>query len=249
MELKESLISRLWSLEAEAGVIGSMMLDARCVPQISLILSGPEDFYKPEHQVIYKALSALFSRGEPTDEIALRTELKSLDALEKVGGVEYIDRILQSVPFAINAEYYAGVVADRRRYREMQLAVVEMEKILAENITVAEQQEAIRNLALGLSEPNETGGVEFKGNVKEAVASLAGCIHAVRTGFVELDFCVDGLFKQELVILAGRPGMGKSALALNIAINAARKGVKVVIVSLEMALNRLCSERLVGWLR
>jgi len=137
-QLDEKQQERLWSIEAEAGVLGAMIIERGCIGSI-LGLIQDDDFYAPENQILFTALSELFMAGAPTDAVALRTQLKKMNQLDNIGGVEYIARILDSVPSAASAEYYAGVVRDRGQYRDLQRGVERMEAVLDEPLSVPEQ--------------------------------------------------------------------------------------------------------------
>jgi replicative DNA helicase len=220
----------LWSIEAEAGVLGSMLIDPACIGAILPVLDE-NSFFKPEHQTIFNALIALFVAGVPIDAIALRTELKSLNQLEEIGGVEYIARLLNSVPSAANARYYAGVVKDRQRYRQLLRTVESIGKVVVEPLKVDEQVQQVQALALALEQCQPSK--EF--------FSFADCANEpdseraiFKTGLRNIDHIVGGFAAGELIIVAGRPSMGKSALALQIAINQAKAGLSVIYFTLEM---------------
>ena len=105
---------KYWSVEAEAAVLGSMLIDSKCIGQVMAVLND-KSFFRPANQMIYNALVCLYLADVPVDAISLRTELKQLNQMERIGGVEYIEKLLDSIPSSANVIYYAGVVRDRVR--------------------------------------------------------------------------------------------------------------------------------------
>ena len=232
--LDEKQQQRLWSIEAEAGVLGSMILDRDCIPKVFLIIKA-DDFYKPEHKTIFTALVDLFMAGAPTDAVALRTQLKTMNSLENIGGVEYIDQILNSVPHAVNAEYYAGVVRDRGQYRSLLQGIERMRDILDEPLSVPEQVQQIQDIALSIdADKPEQEFFSLTDYATKIVGDMGNKTDAISTGFRNIDRIIGGVSPGELIVIAGRPSMGKSALALDIALHQAKTGKAVVFFSLEM---------------
>jgi len=225
---------KLLSIEAEAGVLGSMMLERDCIPGVLAVVQA-EDFGKPEHSVIFSALVELYSANAPTDAVALRTQLKMMNGLERIGGVEYIARILDSVPSAASVEYYARVVRDRRQYRDTLDALERMRAVLDEPLTVPEQVQRIQDIALGIDAGKpEREFFELSDHATKVVGALPDKQDVISTGFRSIDRIIGGVSPGDLVILAGRPAMGKSALALGFALNVAKSGKSIVFFSLEM---------------
>ncbi len=228
---------KLFSLEAEAAVLGSCIVgsDEGCINTVIPILPDPDFFFKPEHQDIYAALLRLQDNKQPTDAVTLRAELKRAGKLEAIGGVDYIGEILDSVPHAANAVYYAGIVRERYRYRGLVDSLEKMQNILTEPLGIDEQTQQIQDIALAI----ETGKLEteFFTVAAEAASVAAGMREhqeTLSTGFRNIDKIIGGFAPGELCILAGRPSMGKSALALDIALNMARAGKSVLFFTLEM---------------
>ena len=227
-------VDDLWSIEAEAAVLGSMILDSACIGGILPVLDG-ESFFKPEHQTIYNALIALFVGNCPVDAISLRTELKVTNQLEQVGDVEYIKKVLDSVPSSANAQYYAGVVRDRQKYRDLINAVDRMKKVFDEPLGVDEQLQEIQNIALGFekSKPS-TEYFTLAEHAEKVAAEVKEQKDVIETGFRNIDNIIGGVTAGELIIIAGRPSMGKSALALQFALSMAKAGLSIVFFTLEM---------------
>jgi len=225
---------KLWSKEGEAATLASMMLERDCIPGVLAVVQA-DDFYLPENKPIFTALVELYGANAPTDAVALRTELKKMNELERIGGVEYIARILDSVPSAASAGYYAGVVRDRRQYRDLLQGIERMGKVLDEPLTVSEQVQAIQDIALSLeAEKAETEFFELSEHATAVVGAMPDHQDVIPTGFRNIDRIIGGLCPGELAVIAGRPSMGKSGVALDIALNMARAGKSIVFFSLEM---------------
>ena len=237
-------IDKLWSIEAEAAVLGSILEEPKCIGLV-LPLLDDKSFFRPENQVIYNSLVTLHVAGIPVDPISLRTDLKSTNQLDRVGGVDYIQQLRDSVCSAAHAVYYAGVVKDRQRYRGMVRAVNEITEVPAEPITVDEQIERIQSLALGLEQGKPAAEyVTFESCVEKIAAETQEEKTFIGTGLRNIDRIIDGVAGGEMIVLAGRPSMGKSALALQIAINMASSGLSILFFSLEMSFRALIERAL-----
>jgi replicative DNA helicase len=234
--VNDSELDRLWSLSGEAGVLGSMMLDSSVVSAVLAILPRADLFYKPEHREIFAALVAVYGQGKPIDAVMLRDELEQRGQLEEIGGVEYIRRILESVPSAASAEYYAKIVAERAEYRQLVAAVEAMRKTLDDPGTVAEQARQIQAIAFQLpTSAPQTDRFSLSGDATIiAVKARDGESDIIRTGFRNIDRLIGGVAPGEMIIVAGRPSMGKSAFALGVTLSMARDGRCVFYVTLEM---------------
>lgn len=224
-----------YSMEAEAAVLGSMIIDKKCIPEVLAIISRTEMFYLPEHQSIFDALVNLHIKNKPTDAVLLRSELKNSNQLKSIGGVEYIKKILDSVPSSANALYYCRIVRDKSAYRKMVQIVWEIKKVSTEPGQINEQIEKIQHLALTLRVEKEDEAHEFKTDVMESMMAMGDKRDCLPTGFYNIDRIIQGLFPTEMIVLAGRPGMGKSSLALDILLNMTETDRKAIIFSLEMS--------------
>lgn len=229
-------------LIAEQSTLGAMMLSSDAVADVIDVVRG-QDFYQPKHEIIYDAILSLYSRGEPTDAIAVTDELTKAGALTRAGGPEYLHTVIGTVPTAANAGYYAEIVAERailRRLVEAGTRIVQM--------GYAGQGEALDLVNNAQAEIyGVTGG---KGNedivpLNEAVSTAVDEIEAARgrdgnmtgvpTGFAKLDELTNGLHPGQLILIAARPALGKSTLALDFARAAAIKhNMATVFFSLEM---------------
>jgi replicative DNA helicase len=247
------------SLENEQGVLGSMMIARSAIEKAREILR-PSDFYRDAHRIVFDAICNLNDRSEPADLLTLTDELRRLGQMEQLGGPEYLTALIDAVPTAANVEYYSKIVQEKavlRNLIEVGMQLVNMgyepgEEEVAQLVDQAEQ--AV--FAIGRVR-RQRYFVALKEIMLDAMEALehrqAAGLHVtgVPTGFSKLDEMTAGLQPGDFVIVAGRPGMGKSALCLNFAVNAARVGrLPVGIFSLEMGKEQLvqrmlCSEALV----
>ena len=226
---------QFYSLEAEAAVIGSMMIDVKCIPEVLAIIIRTDMFFVDKHQVLFEAIMSLHIQQKPAEAVLLRTELKRRKKLKMIGGVDYIKKILDSVVSSANALYYAKIVRERYNFRKMLSVVEEISKAPDGEGDVNEHIEKIQELALGLQIEKEDKAFTFKEEATESVMALADQRHAVETPFTKINNIIGGFFNFEFIIVAGRPGMGKSVFVGDIALHVAQGGKKVIMFSLEMS--------------
>ena len=245
-------------LEAEQAVIGSMLTDKEAVISAIETLSD-EDFYREDNRIIYSAIMNLYNRGDAIDIITLKSELSSMGKLEAVGGLEYLAELPEKVPTTANVDKYIKIVEEKSTLRTLiktanELITLgydptqEVEELMdsAEKKIFGVMQNRAQKTYSSMKDILVDTFVELEElyNRKEHVTG-------VPSGFVDLDYKTAGFHGSELILVAARPAMGKSAFALNIATNAAvRAKTPVAIFSLEMSkeqmANRiLCSEALV----
>jgi replicative DNA helicase len=242
-------------IEAEESLLSAILVDNTALLEVVETLT-PADFYRTAHQRIFAAMTDLFNRGEPVDVITLNNSLKEKGQLEAVGGAAYLARLLDAVPLAVNAQHYARIVHDKavlRRLIEKANAITKRcfqeqggtDEIIdfAEAAIFEITDKKARQAFYPLSKLIDSN-IDFLEEKQKNKSLVTG----VPTGFTRLDNLTSGLQNSDLIILAGRPSMGKTALALNIARNAAvDAGVPVAIFSLEMSkeqlsLRLLCAE-------
>jgi replicative DNA helicase len=235
------------SLEAEESILSAILVDNNTLLEILEILS-PEDFYRSAHQKIFSAISELFSRNEPVDLVTLTNILREHDRLEEIGGAAYLANLVDTVPLAVNAQYYAKIVYDKaclRRLIEKANSIAkrcfedrgDVDNVIdfAESSIFEISENKIRPTFYPIGKI-----IESNIDVLEERQGNRALVTGVATGFTKFDELTAGLQKSDLVILAGRPGMGKTALALNIAKNAAvDANIPVAIFSLEMSKEQL----------
>lgn len=245
-------------VEAEQAVIGSMLTDRDAVISAIEILKE-EDFYREDNKTIYEAILNLYNRSEPIDIITLKAELTSMGMFEKIGGLEYIVRLPEKVPTTANVERYINIVKEKSELRRLIKAANE---IIEQGYDPTENIDDIMNSAEKkifniMQDKDQKTYSAIKDVLVDAFTELEQLynqkqhITGVPTGFIDLDYKTAGLHNSDLILIAARPAMGKSAFALNIATNAAVKAkVPAVLFSLEMSkeqmVNRiLCSEAMV----
>ena len=245
-------------LEAEQAIIGSMLTDRDAVISAIEILKE-EDFYREDNKAIYTAILNLYNRAEPIDIITVKSELESMGKFEQVGGLEYLAELPEKVPTTANAMKYIKIVEEKstlRRLIKTANEIIELGYSPTEDVEdiMEGAEKKIFNI---MQEKNQKGYAPIKDVLVESFTKLEELynrkqhITGVPSGFTELDYRTAGFHGSELILIAARPAMGKTAFALNIATNAAVKAnVPVAVFSLEMSkeqlVNRiLCSESMV----
>lgn len=245
-------------VEAEQAIIGSMLTDKDAVISAIEVLKE-EDFYREDNRAIYTAIVNLYNRAEPIDIITVKAELESMGKFEQVGGLEYLAELPEKVPTTANASKYIKIVEEKSELRTLIKAANE---IIESGYDPTEDVEDImegaeKKIFNIMQKKNQKGYTPIKDVLVDSFTLLEELynrkqhITGVPSGFSELDYKTAGFHSSDLILIAARPAMGKSAFALNIATNAAVKSnVPVVIFSLEMSkeqmVNRiLCSEAMV----
>ena len=243
------------SIEAEACVLGSMILHAPSVDIIVQIVR-PEHFYRPAHQIIYKALVEMRQEGKPIDLVVLRDELERRKHLEQIGGVEYIVALAEGVPNAANAEYYSRVVRDRATLRELIIAGTDIVRTAYESdeeasIIIDQAEQCVFNIASDrIGEQAVTLSSLLQDTFERLLAEEGKGITGLASGYQQLDELTSGFQKGEMIILAARPSMGKTSLLLNLAEHmSAVDGAPVAIFSLEMSKQQLAQRLLASYSR
>ncbi|MDD5306638.1 MAG: replicative DNA helicase [Deltaproteobacteria bacterium] len=241
-----------YSQESEAAVLGGILLKNDALPAVQEILNS-EDFYVEAHRRIYSAVEALSAASQPVDHVTLGNELKKRGDLDKIGGVKALADLTEHVATAANVEHYARIVKEKAAVRRMIYAAAqvmadgygdygEAEEFLdaAESAVFEAAKQRIRSPYQHITEIlNKTFGE------LELAAGRGGEITGTPSGFALLDKKTAGFQPSDLVILAGRPSMGKTALALNMAVNAAMKTkFPVLIFSLEMSKDQVARRML-----
>jgi len=235
------------SLAAEAAVLGSMIVDPECIGDVVEVLQR-DAFYRIEHRHIYEAIVSLYekNKGVGIDGVLLRDELAKRGLLEEVGGAEYIGKILDCVPSAANAAYYAGVVKDKMLLRELICAAGEiLDTAYQQSGETRELLDDAERRVFAVTDKNiSTSASALKDLVVrsfELIESRQGThVTGLPTGYYELDDLTCGLQNGEMVIIAARPSMGKTSLALNIAEHLGlMEKTPLAIFSLEMGKQQL----------
>ncbi|MDP6570880.1 MAG: replicative DNA helicase [Candidatus Marinimicrobia bacterium] len=238
------------SVEAEEAVLGCMLIDPEAVPRVLHTLTE-KSFYKTVHAHIFTAISALFEKNDTVDTISVSDALQKSGKLEEIGGAYFLTGLSSNAPSASNVEFYAKIVKEKEILRSIIQSAVQM------STEAYESQEETTNILdkaeqilFNLSQDANRGGFTVLEPVLHEVLDIwgsrkGGDLTGVPTGYYKLDDILSGLQASDLIICAGRPSMGKTALALSIARNAAVDyGHKVGLFSLEMS-NRQLVERLI----
>lgn len=240
------------SLEAEQSVLGAMLLDKDAIAKAIDILVV-DDFYREAHRIIFDSVVTLYNRAEPVDLIMVTELLRQKNALESVGGASYISSLANMVPTAANAEYYASIVKDKSIYRALVNAGNQISSMGFESGQDVEQtMDRAQQLIFNISQKGRIKTIDDMNTVLmrtfdriERLYETKGAVTGVPTGFTEMDRMLSGLQPSELIIIAARPSMGKTALALNIATHVALSEKKpVLIFSLEMSQDLLAQRML-----
>lgn len=241
------------SASAEQAVIGSMLIDTRCIPDVIERLKGAE-FYIQQNRDIFETIYSMFSYGQTIDPITVLDQMKTRGVFRETS-TAYIAELMRITPTAANVLEYAAIVSDRALLRNLATAADEINTLVYEGTGEAENMlEAAERKIYALRQGRVVGGLvpistvvqTVYSNLSEA-ASSGQKIPGLSTGLNDLDRYILGLNKGELILIAARPGMGKTSIALNIAMNVAKKSGKTVAVfSLEMSREQLVSRLLAG---
>lgn len=240
------------NIEAEQAVLGCMMIETEAISQVGGVLRE-EDFYREAHRKIFTAIIKLSEKGEPIDLISVTEELRSKNQLEEIGGSVYVSELANCVPTAANAQYYAKIVRSKGVLRSListasNIAALGYQGDEEVEILLDKAEQMIFNISQGSS---SQGIHQIKDVLVDAFERLervyetAGGITGVPSGFLELDYMTSGFQPSDLIIIAARPSMGKTALALNMAQNIAVKNkIPVALYSLEMSKEQLAQRLL-----
>lgn len=245
-------------LEAEQAVIGSMLTDRDAVISAIEVLKQ-DDFYREDNRAIYEAILNLYNRAEPIDIITVKSELETMGKFEQVGGLEYLAELPEKVPTTANAIKYIKIVEEKSVLRNLIRTANEIIELGYDPTEEVEDimEGAEKKIFNIMQNKNQKSYTPIKDILVDSFTQLEELynrkqhITGVPSGFTELDYKTAGFHGSELILIAARPAMGKSAFVLNIATNAAVKAnIPVVIFSLEMSkeqmVNRiLCSEAMV----
>ena len=245
-------------IEAEQAILGCMLTDKDAVISAIEVLKE-EDFYREDNKAIYSAILSLYSRSEPIDIITVKAELVETGNFERIGGLEYLAELPDRVPTTANVEKYIKIVSEKATLRSL---IQTSNELIALGYDESEDVDNIMDMAekkvFDLSQKKSVKGYSALKDVLvgsfaelEKLYNQKGNVTGITTGFIDLDNKTAGLHNSDLIIIAARPAMGKSAFAINIATNAAVKAnVPVVIFNLEMSKQQvgnriLCSEAMV----
>jgi len=244
MALDEELLSRQLphSLEAEQAVLGSILIDSRCVSDVIGVLK-PEDFYLQQNREIFETIYSMFNFSQSIDPVTVLNKMQE-NGVHHDNSRDYIMQLMEITPTAANAVRYAGIVRDKSMLRGLVQAATDIaETVTAQVGTPQEMLEAAEKKIYALRKGDRGESLEPLSTVMlktfDRLTELSrsdSLIPGISTGLRDLDMKINGLNKSDLLLIAARPAMGKSAFALNIGVNAAKKcGKTVAIFSLEMS--------------
>lgn len=240
------------NIDSEKALLGSIMLRPEALPEIMDIIR-PEAFYSEKHRIIFVAMTDLYKKHEPIDLLTISSKLKESGDIEKIGGMSYLTELVNVVPSSSNAEHYAEIVQKKFTMRRL---IEAAEHIVGLGYDETNELEELLDKAekkiYEVTSKNLSGKyVEMKNVLGEAMDRLdrlhktQGELRGVPTGFKDLDFKLSGLQNSDLIILAARPSMGKTSLALDIARHASiRHNIPTAIFSLEMSTQQLVDRML-----
>ncbi|MCZ6620418.1 MAG: replicative DNA helicase [Deltaproteobacteria bacterium] len=242
------------NLEAESSVLGGILLENEAINRVLEVLT-PEDFYRESHRRIFRAMIEICDRSEPVDLITLSDFLKAKGNLEVVGGSAYLASLASAIPTSANIHFYARIVREKAIRRYLISAATEIAtRGYEDQENVDEYLDEAEKVIFDISEKRVRGsfvmiGEMIRDSIKmvERLYERKEMVTGVPSGFKDLDRLTAGFQPSDLIVIAGRPSMGKTALCLNIATHAAFGGHGVAVFSLEMAkeqlvLRMLCSE-------
>lgn len=233
--------------EAEKAVLGAVFLDPAVISDLSDTL-GPDDFYERANRIVFNAMLNLDERNEKVDVITIQDELNKNNQLEDIGGLAYVSELAVTTPTSAHVSYYAQIIKRKSLLRHL-IATSQgiIQTAMQENDDVTDILDQAESAIMSVSQENTTGGFrEIKQVLADAVQQIEtasnndSMVTGLPTGFSELDRMTTGFHDDELIILAARPGVGKTAFALNIAENVGRNTPKsVAMFSLEMGADQL----------
>ncbi len=238
--------------EAELGVLGSLWQDPSCADDVAAIVSA-DDFYEETNKTFFRLIMAALDDGQPIDTLTIKALAKATGVWVSIGGAEYLAKIATAVPYAANAAYYARIVAEKagkRRLRDLgeSLILSAHDDTASVADVLTETEHTLDNIG-----GNEHGSdiVDWQTVLPETVSLLErlkeqGKRRGLPTGLADFDAALGGLHNGELVIMAARPRMGKTSLAVQIAKHNAKRGRRVMVVSLEMSAIELTTKMLCG---
>jgi len=235
------------NISAEQAALGSMLLQEDAILH-SVDILRPEDFYKKAHQIIFKCVLELFEKSRAVDLVTLTEELNRINLLEEIGGVTYLTNLINSVPTAANIEYYVKIIEEKSILRNL---INNATKIISMGYEEKEDAKILldkaEHLVFEVSERNlGQSFIPIKEILQDSFEKIEDLYHrdefitGVPSGFDEFDDITTGFQPSELIVIAGRPGMGKTAFCMSVAqYIAVSKNIPVALFSLEMSKSRI----------
>lgn len=239
------------SLEAEQAILACVLLDSDVPMQVFPVLR-PDDFYSQAHKTIYENMQLLYASGKPVDFITLVDKLENISKLEAVGGLEYITTLTNFLPSASNYQHYLQIIKNHSKRRKLIVASQQISLKCFENENATDDLNFAEQQIFKISESEQISSLE---HIEPSLAATidkfdflaknGGEMRGIPTGFDDLDQLTGGLQNSDLIILAARPGFGKTSLAMNLINNAAiKQGKTCAVFSLEMPKNQIAQRSL-----
>ena len=247
--MEEALIKRVLphSVEAEQSVIGSMIMDRDAIMTASEVITS-EDFYQSQYGVLFDAMLELYNEGKPVDLVTLQERLREKDVPPEISSLEFVRDLLDAVPTSANVRHYATIVQEKSMLRKL----IKVNEDIANTCYLAREKtedilEETEKKIFDLLQYRSTGDfVPIKQVVLNALDKIEkasknkGTVTGIPTGFIDLDYKTSGFQPSDLILIAARPSMGKTAFVLNVAQHMAfKEGKTVAIFSLEMSKEQL----------
>lgn len=241
------------SLEAEQSVLGSMLIDSRCIPDVIGLLK-PEDFFLQQNREIYETIYAMFNFSQAVDPVTVLSTMQERGVWQETT-TNYIKQLMEITPTATNVQRYAEIVRDKAMLRSLAAAASEISDTVYEGVgTPAEILESAEKKIFALRKGDRGESLQHIGMVLHRVydhltelSASDSAIPGLSTGLMDLDKKINGLNRSDLLLIAARPAMGKTSFALNIALNVAKKYKScVAFFSLEMSREQLAMRLLAG---
>ena len=247
--MEEAIIKRIMpnSLEAEQSVVGSMIMDREAIIS-SMELLQKEDFYHQQYGVLFESIVELFNEGKPADLVTLQNKLKEKDVPQEIASLEFVRDLITAVPTSANARYYAGIVRDMAVKRRLIRTLEDIEgECYAGKESLNSVMDKTEHDVFAILSTRQTGDyVPIRQVVMNALeriekaSQMEGTVTGIPTGFIDLDYRTAGLQPSDLILIAARPSMGKTAFVLNIAQHIAfHEKMCAAIFSLEMSKEQL----------
>jgi len=236
-----------YNIEAEESLLGAMLISRDAVASVLVIVKS-DDFYRKQNQEIFDAILELYSKGEPADAITIADHLKKKGSLEEIGGKTFLHSLISNIPLAANAEYYGRIVRNHSILRKLIYAATDIATMgyeVPEDLvaTVDKAQELIFSIYQDLNQGNNKNSASVMKDIAplvydevEKLYEAGSDVSGIPSGYFELDKITLGFQKSDLIIIAARPGMGKTSLVLGMALNIALKEkIPIALFSLEMS--------------
>ncbi len=252
--MEEALIKRILphSIEAEQSVIGSMIMNKDAIVTASEIITG-DDFYQQQYGIVFEAMVGLYNENKPVDLVTLQNRLKELDVPPEISSMEFVGELVAAVPTSVNVKYYAEIVSEKAMLRKLIKATEEIANTCyLGNERTQDILEITEKKIFDLVQRKSSDEfVPIKDVVLNAIEKIEkasrtkGSVTGIPTGFIDLDYKMSGFQPSDLILVAARPSMGKTAFVLNIAqYMAFKSGVTTAIFSLEMSKEQLVNRLL-----